>query len=223
MKMIKVLTSGNLSYAYNKSSDLKKKLEKDRKEEHLNEVKFLVANDRDYEKLMLFVILSPIFIACFDSSSQELDFFRRRISNSNFPYGLYPEFFPFEEEKYRNFYMNKENKEDIFLNEEGLIEFTINPIGDKYILALAYLLEKLIEDDKNRKKLLTYFAEIRNDIVINGRRSILANGIQAFYLSKYVVVRMIEIIDKLMAEEKNDNIYLKAIYDRLENLKRCDF
>lgn len=47
--------------------------------------------------------------------------------------------------------MNKENKEDIFLNEEGLIEFTINPIGDKYILALAYLLEKLIEDDKNRK------------------------------------------------------------------------
>ena len=118
--------------------------------------------------------------------------------------------------------MNKENKEDIFLNEEGLIEFTINPLKDKYILALTYLIEKLIEDDNNRKKLLTYFAEIRNDIVINGRRSILANGIQAFYLSKYVVVRMIEIIDKLMAEEKNGNIYLKAIYDRLENLKRCD-
>lgn len=223
MKMIKVLTSGNLSYSYNKSSDLKEKLEKDRKEEDLNEVKFLIANDRDYEKLMLFVILSPIFIACFDSSSQELDFFRRKISNSNFPYGLYPEFFPFDEEKYRSFYMNKENKEDIFLNEEGLIEFTINPLKDKYILALTYLIEKLIEDDNNRKKLLTYFAEIRNDIVINGRRSILANGIQAFYLSKYVVVRMIEIIDKLMAEEKNANIYLKANYDRLENLKRCDF
>ena len=222
MKMIKVLTSGNLSYTYNESSDLKEKLEDDREEEDLNEVKFLIANDRDYEKLMLFVILSPIFIACFDSSSQELDFFRRKISNSNFPYGLYPEFFPFDEEKYRNFYMNKENKEDIFLNEEGLIEFTINPLKDKYILALTYLIEKLIEDDNNRKKLLTYFAEIRNDIVINGRRSILANGIQAFYLSKYVVVRMIEIIDKLMAEEKNGNIYLKAIYDRLENLKRCD-
>lgn len=85
MKMIKVLTSGNLSYAYNKSSDLKKKLEKDRKEEHLNEVKFLVANDRDYEKLMLFVILSPIFIACFDSSSQELDFLGEEFQILTFP------------------------------------------------------------------------------------------------------------------------------------------
>lgn len=223
MKMIKVLTSGNLSYAYNKSSDLKEKLEVDRKEEYLNEVKFLVANDRDYEKLMLFVILSPFFIACFDSSSQELDFFRRRISNSNFPYGLYPEFFPFIEEKYRSFYMNKENKEDIFLNEEGLIEFTINPLKDKYILALAYLIEKLIEDDKNRKKLLTYFAEIRNDIVINGRRSILANGIQAFYLSKYVVVWMLILCEALMEKYEDARSFLDPIYENSNNLKRaCD-
>lgn len=223
MKMIKVYASESLSHEYPTTSALKEKIDKASDYEDLREVKFIIDNDKDKEKLLLLVILSPIFLASFDSSSEELDFFRGKISNSNFAYGLYPEFFPFDEEKYRLVYENKENKEDIFLNEEGLIEFTINPIGDEYILALAYLLEKLIEDDINRKKLLKYFDKIRNDIVINGRRSILANGIQAFYLSKYVVVRMIEIIDKLMAEEKNGNIYLNAIYDRLENLKRCDF
>lgn len=221
MKMIKVYASESLSYEYSTTSALKEKIDKAFDYEDLREVKFIIDNDK--EKLLLLVILSPIFLASFDSSSEELDFFREKISSSNFAYGLYPEFFPFDEEKYRLVYENKENKEDIFLNEEGLIEFTINPIGDEYILALAYLLEKLVEDDINRKKLLKYFDKIRNDIAINGRRSILANGIQAFYLSKYVVVRMIEIIDKLMAEEKNGNIYLNAIYDRLENLKRCDF
>lgn len=223
MKMIKVYASESLSYEYSTTSVLKEKIDKAFDYEDLREVRFIIDNDKDKEKLLLLVTLSPIFLASFDSSSEELDFFREKISSSNFAYGLYPEFFPFDEEKYRLVYENKENKEDIFLNEEGLIEFTINPIGDEYILALAYLLEKLVEDDINRKKLLKYFDKIRNDIVINGRRSILANGIQAFYLSKYVVVRMIEIIDKLMAEEKNGNIYLNAIYDRLENLKRCDF
>lgn len=222
MKMIKVFTSEILPYEYPSTSLLKNKMEKACDYGALREVKFIMDNDKENEKLMLLVILSPIFIACFDSSIEELDFFREKISNSNFPYGLYPEFFPFDENIYRRFYKNRENKEDIFLNEEGLIEFTINPIKDKYILALAYLLEKLAEDDNNRKKLLTYFDKIRNDIVINGRRSILANGIQAFYLSKYVLVWMIEIMDKLIAEEIDGNIYLKDIYNRLENLKRCD-
>lgn len=222
MKMIKVFTSEILPYEYPSTSLLKNKMEKACDYGALREVKFIMDNDKENEKLMLLVILSPIFIACFDSSIEELDFFREKISNSNFPYGLYPDFFPFDENIYRRFYKNRENKEDIFLNEEGLIEFTINPIKDKYILALAYLLEKLAEDDNNRKKLLTYFDKIRNDIVINGRRSILANGIQAFYLSKYVLVWMIEIMDKLIAEEIDGNIYLKDIYNRLENLKRCD-
>ncbi|MCI5972513.1 MAG: hypothetical protein MRZ08_05675 [Anaerococcus sp.] len=222
MKMIKVLTSGNLSYTYNNSSDLKDKLEEVRDDNDLSEVKFLITSDKDHEKLALFVILSPIFLACFDSSIEELEFFKEKISKSNFPYGLYPEFFPFDEDKYRKFYKDKEIKEDIFLNEEGFIEFTINPIGDKYILALAYLIEKLIEDDKNRNKLLTYFDKIRNDIVINGRRSILANGIQAFYLSKYVLVWMIEIMDKLMDKGKKSEIYLKPLYERLTNLKTCN-
>lgn len=222
MKMIKVFTSEILPYEYSSTSLLKNKMEKACDYGALREVKFIMDNDKENERLMLLVILSPIFIACFDSSIEELDFFREKISNSNFPYGLYPEFFPFDENIYRRFYKNRENKEDIFLNEEGLIEFTINPIKDKYILALAYLLEKLAEDDNNRKKLLTYFDKIRNDIVINGRRSILANGIQAFYLSKYVLVWMIENMDKLIAEEIDGNIYLKDIYNRLENLKRCD-
>ncbi len=222
MKMIKVFTSEILPYEYSSTSFLKDKMKNACDYGDLREVKFIMDNDKENERLMLLVILSPIFIACFDSSIEELDFFREKISNSNFPYGLYPEFFPFDENIYRRFYKNRENKEDIFLNEEGLIEFTINPIKDKYILALAYLLEKLVEDDNNRKKLLKYFDKIRNDIVINGRRSILANGIQAFYLSKYVLVWMIEIMDKLIAEEIDGNIYLKDIYNRLENLKRCD-
>lgn len=222
MKMIKVFTSDILPYEYSSTSFLKDKMKKACDYGDLREVKFIMDNDKENEKLMLLVILSPIFLACFDSSIEELEFFKEKISKSNFPYGLYPEFFPFDEDKYRKFYKNKENKEDIFLNEEGFIEFTINPIWDKYILSLAYLIEKLIEDDNNRKKLLKYFDKIRNDIVINGRRSILANGIQAFYLSKYVLVWMIEIMDKLIAEEIDGNIYLKDIYDRIENLKRCD-
>lgn len=222
MKMIKVFTSEILPYEYSSTSFLKDKMKNACDYGDLREVKFIMDNDKENDKLMLLVILSPIFLACFDSSIEELDFFREKISNSNFPYGLYPDFFPFDENIYRRFYKNRENKEDIFLNEEGLIEFTINPIKDKYILALAYLLEKLVEDDNNRKKLLKYFDKIRNDIVINGRRSILANGIQAFYLSKYVLVWMIEIMDKLIAEEIDGNIYLKDIYNRLENLKRCD-
>lgn len=222
MKMIKVFTSEILPYEYSSTSFLKDKMKNACDYGDLREVKFIMDNDKENDKLMLLVILSPIFLACFDSSIEELDFFREKISNSNFPYGLYPDFFPFDENIYRRFYKNRENKEDIFLNEEGLIEFTINPIKDKYILALAYLLEKLVEDDNNRKKLLKYFDKIRNDIVINGRRSILANGIQAFYLSKYVLVWMIEIMDKLMDKEKKSEIYLKPLYERLTNLKTCN-
>ncbi|WP_105300997.1 hypothetical protein [Anaerococcus marasmi] len=220
MKVIKVFASESLSYEYSTTSALKEKIDKTSDYEDLREVKFIIDNDKDKEKLLLLVILSPIFLASFDSSSEELDFFRGKISSSNFAYGLYPEFFPFDEEKYRLVYENKENKEDIFLNEEGLIEFTINPIGDEYILALAYLLEKLIEDDINRKKLLKYFDKIRNDIVINGRRSILANGIQAFYLSKYVLVRMITFCEDLIEKDYKAKDYLSSILSKSESLQR---
>lgn len=223
MKMIKVTTSKNLSYEYKATSALKDKMAETSAYEDLREVKFKIHNDDDNEKLTLLVILSPIFFACFDSSSEELDFFREKISNSNFPYGLYPEFFPFDEEKYKLIYENKENKEDIYLNVENLIEFSINPIRDKYILSLAYLLEKLIEDDSNRKKLLEYFDKIRNDIIINGRRSILANGIQAFYLSKYVLVWMIIFCEALIEKYEDARFFLQPIYEKTNNFKRaCD-
>lgn len=220
MKVIKVFASESLSYEYSTTSALKEKIAKDSDYEDLREVRFIIGDDKDKEKLLLLVILSPIFLASFDSSNEELDFFRGKISNSNFPYGLYPEFFPFDEEKYRLVYENKENKEDIFLNEEGLIEFTVNPIRDQYIIALAYLLEKLIEDEINRKKLLKYFDKIRNDIVINGRRSILANGIQAFYLSKYVLVRMITFCEDLIEKDYKAKDYLSSILSKAESLQR---
>lgn len=220
MKMIKVLTSKNLSYEYKATSALKDKMEETSDYEDLREVKFKIRNDDYNEKLKLLVILSPIFLASFDSSKEELGFFREKISNSNFPYGLYPEFFPFDKKKYRQVYENKENKEDIYLNEEDLIEFSINPIGDKYILALSFLLENLIEDDSNRKKLLEYFDKIRSDIVINGRRSILANGIQAFYLSKYVLVWMIIFCEKLIDNNTTAKDYLSCILNKANSLQR---
>lgn len=220
MKMIKVTTSKNLSYEYKVTSHLKDKMAEASDYEYLREVKFKIRNDDDNEKLKLLVILSPIFLASFDSSKEELGFFREKISNSNFPYGLYPEFFPFDKEKYRQVYENKENKEDIYLNEEDIIEFSINPIGDKYILALSFLLENLIEDDSNRKKLLEYFDKIRSDIVINGRRSILANGIQAFYLSKYVLVWMIIFCEKLIDNNTTAKDYLSCILNKANSLQR---
>ena len=220
MKMIKVTNSKNLSYEYKATSHLKEKMAEASDYDYLREIKFKISNDDDNEKLKLLVILSPIFLASFDSSKEELGFFREKISNSNFPYGLYPEFFPFDKEKYRQVYGKKENKEDIYLNEEDLIEFSINPIGDKYILALAFLLENLIEDDSNRKKLLEYFDKIRNDIVINGRRSILANGIQAFYLSKYIVVWMLILCEALMEKYEDARFFLNPIYEKTNNLKR---
>ena len=114
-------------------------------------------------------------------------------------------------------------KEDIYLTEDRDITFSLNPIDDKYILALAYLLDKLIIDDNNREKLTDYFAKMRDDIVINGRRSILANGIQAFYLSKYVVVWMLIFCEGLMETYEDARFYLDPIYEKINKLKRaCD-
>ena len=81
------------------------------------------------------------------------------------------------------------------------------------------MVDNLILDDKNRKELLKYFDKMRDDIVINGRRSILANGIQAFYLNKYVVVRMLELIDFIKKSNPKSNPYLKAIEDLVNKLK----
>ena len=81
------------------------------------------------------------------------------------------------------------------------------------------MIDSLIEDKNNRKNLLKYFDKMRDDIVINGRRSIIANGIQAFYLNKYVVVWIIDLINFIKENNPDSYKYLQAIFDLINNLK----
>lgn len=182
-----------------------------------------IINDDQNEKLKLLVILSPIFIASFDNGNSKLEFLKKTIENSSYPYGLYPNFFDnFSEDQYFADYKDWDKnsiKEDIILNKDGTIDFYINPISNYYLISLLAMIDCLIEDDSNRKELLQYFAKMRDDIVINGRRSILANGIQAFYLNKYVVVWMIELIDFIKNNNPNKALYLKTIEDAVNKLK----
>lgn len=176
-------------------------------------------NDKKNEILRLLVILSPIFITIFDNSTS-LEFFRENLGKSNFEYGLYPNFFEdFSKEKYFEFYKNHEKFEDIILNEDESIDFTINFLEDKYILALSSLIE-VIFSKYNRKNLIRYFKEIRNDIVINGRRSILANDIYAFYLSKYLVNWALDLMKIARYKDKERYFYIEEIYKLTNNLKR---
>lgn len=223
-KLVKIYDDSSLELSYKDPKSLKKALEeKSSDKDTLKEIKFIISCGDDLTKLRLLVTLSPIFIACFDSSEVELSYFREKIEKSNLSYGLYPHFFSFDENAYRKFYAENEMKEDIYLTEDRDITFSLNPIDDKYILALAYLLDKLIIDDNNREKLTDYFAKMRDDIVINGRRSILANGIQAFYLSKYVVVWMLIFCEGLMETYEDARFYLDPIYEKINKLKRaCD-
>ena len=100
-----------------------------------------------------------------------------------------------------------------------MIEFRINPLDDIYLNGLVSLIEVLILDEKSNAYFTDYFKKMRDDIVINGRRSILDNGIQGFYLSKYLVVWMIDLCDYVIniSPEKRDDI--KAIYSLANNLK----
>lgn len=223
-QLVKVFMDSTLEIPYQDSRSLKESLKEiSCKRDLLREVKFIIPSGDDLTRLELLVTLSPIFIACFDSSESELGYFREKIDKSNFSYGLYPNFFSFNENAYRKFYSGNEIKEDIYLTEDRDIIFSLNPLDDKYILALAYLLDKLIIDNCNREKLTDYFAKIRDDIVINGRRSILANGIQAFYLSKYVVVWMLILCEGLMETYEDARLFLNPIFEKTNKLKRaCD-
>lgn len=183
-------------------------------------VKIIFPNDLEYKRLRLLVTLSPILIASFDNGSYELEFLKKLIEKSEFPYALYPNFFQgFSIENYRKSYENYNSAEDIFLNKENDIEFIINPMENQYIDSLARIIESIIIDPKANSFYTDYFKEIRNDIVINGRRSILANGIQGFYLSKYVVVWMIDIVNFI--KENNPYAYkdLEIIETLTNNLK----
>lgn len=183
-------------------------------------IRLIFPSDDNFKRLRLLVILSPIFIASFDSGERQLDFLRKTIDNSKFSYGLYPKFFEgFDMDDYRKAYKDYQVMEDIYLNENNDIEFVVNPMDDNYLDSLICLIDKLIIDENNLNYFLDYFAKIRNDIVINGRRSILANGIQGFYLSKYVVVWMIDLCDYLLRDNPDLHEKLNPIYSLSSNLK----
>lgn len=178
-------------------------------------------NDLNNEKLKLLVILSPIFIASFDSDDKRLSFLEKCMENSSYPYALYPHFFAnFDRDKYlKEISDSNKIREDIVLTKDNRLIFYFNLLDESFLISLLCMVDNLILDDKNRKDLLKYFDKMRDDIVINGRRSILANGIQAFYLNKYVVVWMLELIDFIKNKNPESAPYLIAIEDLINKLK----
>lgn len=189
-------------------------------EKNKDYTKLIFPNDEGNNNLKLLVILSPIFIASFDSGKNELEFLKQTIEKSKFPYGLYPDFFAnFNIEEYKKAYKNYEVEEDIYLNEQNNIEFRINPIKDIYLDSLIVLIETIILDKKSNEHFTKYFAQMRDDIVRNGRRSILANGIQGFYLSKYVVVWMLDLCQYVMDHHPEKKDHIRPIYNLANTLK----
>lgn len=189
-------------------------------EKYDDHIKIIFPNDKENKNLKLLVTLSPILIAAFDNGSYELEFLRKIIEKSKFPYGLYPKFFDnFDIDQYKKAYDLYEVKEDIYLNDENNVEFIINPLDDIYINGLVAVIEGVIINQKSNDYFTDYFKEMRDDIVINGRRSVLANGIQGFYLSKYVVVWMIDLckyVKENFPDKKDD---ISPIYKLANNLK----
>lgn len=189
-------------------------------EKNKDYIKLIFPNDGDNNNLKLLVTLSPVFIASFDSGKNELEFLKQTIEKSRFPYGLYPNFFSdFDIDDYRKAYKNYEVEEDIFLNEQNNIEFRINPFDDIYLNSLIALIEGIILDEKSNEYFTKYFDQMRDDIVRNGRRSILANSIQGFYLSKYVVVWMLDLCQYVMDHHPAKKDDLMAIYELTNTLK----
>lgn len=182
-----------------------------------------IENDPEDEKLKLLVILSPIFIAAFDNGNVELEFLKKTIENSSYPFALYPDFFGnFDKDQYFKAYEDKDEgkiTEDIILREDKIIEFYFNSLPEAYLKSLLAMVDGLIEDDSNRRNLLQYFDQMRDDIVINGRRSILANGIQAFYLNKYVVVWMLDLYAFIQKNKADVSSFLDPIMNLVNSLK----
>lgn len=189
-------------------------------EKNKDYIKLIFPNDEGNNNLKLLVTLSPIFIASFDSGKKELEYLNKTIEKSKFPYGLYPNFFAdFDIDNYKKSYENYGIEEDIYLNEQNNIEFRINPLDHSYLNSLIALIEGIILDEKSNEHFTRYFAEIRDDIVRNGRRSILANGIQGFYLSKYVVVWMLDLCQYVIDNHPAKNDDIMAIYELANTLK----
>ncbi|WP_296114570.1 hypothetical protein [uncultured Anaerococcus sp.] len=208
-------------YEVSKSYDLKKISETRVNFESVYSLS--LKNDRDYEKLKLLAILSPILIASFDNGNIRLNFLEETIKKSTYPYGLYPNIFDnFRIGEYLKAYESlkrDEYKEDIILREDMTLDFYFNPMPDPLLKSLVVMIDTLVEDYENRKILLNYFNKMRDDIVRNGRRSIMANGIQAFYLNKYIVVWMLDLIDFINKKNPGVSSLLDPIEDLVNNLK----
>lgn len=189
-------------------------------EKNKDYIKLIFPNDEDNNNLKLLVTLSPIFIASFDSGKKELEYLNKTIEKSKFPYGLYPTFFSnFDIDDYKKAYEDYEVEEDIYLNEENNIEFKVNPLDDIYLNSLIALIKGIILDEKSNEYFTKYFDQMRDDIVRNGRRSILANGIQGFYLSKYVVVWMLDLCQYVIDNHPAKKDDIMAIYELANTLK----
>lgn len=189
-------------------------------EKNKDYIKLIFPNDGDNNNLKLLVTLSPIFIASFDSGKKELEYLNKTIEKSKFPYGLYPTFFSnFDIDDYKKAYEDYEVEEDIYLNEENNIEFKVNPLDDIYLNSLIALIKGIILDEKSNEYFTKYFDQMRDDIVRNGRRSILANGIQGFYLSKYVVVWMLDLCQYVIDNHPAKKDDIMAIYELANTLK----
>lgn len=189
-------------------------------EKNKDYIKLIFPNDGDNNNLKLLVTLSPIFIASFDSGKKELEYLNKTIEKSKFPYGLYPTFFSnFDIDDYKKAYEDYEVEEDIYLNEENNIEFKVNPLDDIYLNSLIALIKGIILDEKSNEYFTKYFDQMRDDIVRNGRRSILANGIQGFYLSKYVVVWMLDLCQYVIDNHPAKKDDIMAIYELANMLK----
>ena len=186
--------------------------------------KIIFKNDPENNNLRLLVILSPIFIASFDNTNGYLTFLRSCIDKSKFTYGLYPNFFNnFSISDYKKSYESYLINEDIYLRDDGMIEFRINILDEKFLVSLISLIEAIIIDRESNYYFTNYFMEIRDDIVINGRRSILANGIQGFYLSKYVLVWMLDLCDYIFKNKQSYIDDIRPIYELANNMQTPGF
>lgn len=223
---IEVLKGGEKrTYTFEDVKDLEEKIKKKEffpeKTNDGDSTYIYLKDSPDHQVLRLLVILSPIIISCFDTGKEELEFFKEGLKLSNFKYGLYPNFFEgFDLKTYFDFYESHPKNEDILLEEGGEITFNLNYLEEDFLLSLSALIACLILNEKNRQSLLTYFAAMRNDIVINGRRSILANGIQAFYLNKYVAVWTMDLGELIKKTSAKDFEYFMPVLEATSSLKR---
>ncbi|MDO4662652.1 MAG: hypothetical protein Q4B36_06015 [Tissierellia bacterium] len=174
---------------------------------------------RNIDKLRLLVILSPIFHSFFDNGNVNTysSFLANLSEKSKYPFALFPNFFDFNYEDYLKDANNDFLYEDITMDDT--IKFKVNPMDKKYLLSLLILIDSLIEDDSERFILLRYFSNMKDSTVINGRRSVLANGIRGFYLSKYIAVWVVELIKISRIRNPENHKYLIDISNLINDLK----